>query len=143
MSGSTAKKSTAWFGFLDAGEKSTAVAMDPGLDTGNASTIYLFNLKRNTFLEYKRELVEPKLRELDGQEGQLLDELQEAYISARAAFAPRGGRTAIAAERPRARKTASETANSDDDADADADDPDIPGDDEIAEDDGDWDADES
>jgi hypothetical protein len=141
MSGTTAKKSTAWFGFLDAGEKSSAVALDPGLDTGNASTMYLFNLRRNSFLEYRRDLVEPKLRALDGEDEQILNELQAAYMSARAGFAPRGGRSAIAVERPRTRKTTSQSPPEDDGVDTDEDD--IPGDGEIADDEGDWDADDS
>ncbi len=141
MGGTTAKKNTAWFGYLDAGEKSSAVATDPGLDTGNASTVYLYNLKRNAFLEYKRELVEPKLRELDAGNDAILDELQAAYLAARADFAPRGSRTAVVIERPRARKAGDDTPAKDYGADQE----DVDGSDDmgIGEDEADWDGDDS
>ena len=34
------------------------------MDTGNPKTLYLFNLIRGEILEYAREIVEDKLREL-------------------------------------------------------------------------------
>src|SRR3569623_949320 len=52
------------YGYLEAGNKSTAVVLDRTLNTGNPETLYLFNLARGEILEYSRKIVEPKLREL-------------------------------------------------------------------------------
>ena len=53
-----------WYGFLEAGDRSTPVARDPKLTTGNPDTVYMYNLQRNEIIEYKRAICEPKLREL-------------------------------------------------------------------------------
>lgn len=90
---------TTWYGYLDAGDKSSGVARDERLSTGNPATLYLFNLKRNEILEYKREIVEPKLRELGEKEKKILDELKSAYNKARKGFVPRAAKIATAAER--------------------------------------------
>lgn len=90
---------TTWYGFMDAGGKSSAVARDERLSTGNPGTLYLFNLNRNEILEYKREIVEPKLRELNEKEKKLLDDLKSAYNKARKGFVPRAAKIATAAER--------------------------------------------
>lgn len=78
-----------WFGFLDAGNNSTPVVRDDSLSTGDPSTLYLFNFARQAFREYKRELVQPKLRELSATEVSL-KELRAAFKAARANFVPRG-----------------------------------------------------
>jgi hypothetical protein len=83
-----------WFGFMNAGEKSSPVLRDNRIDTGNPETLYLFNLRRNEILEYRRDIIEPKLRELDGKEQSLPDELQSAYAEVRTHFTPRGGKVA-------------------------------------------------
>jgi hypothetical protein len=83
------KKSKIWYGFLDAGKKSSPVLMDPKLDTGDPSTLYIFNHNRNQILEYKRELIEPKLRGLNGKEATMADEIKKAYNKARKEFTPR------------------------------------------------------
>ena len=59
---------TYWYGYLEAGAKSSFVARDMQLETGNVNTIYLFNLTRGEFKEYRLDIVEPKLRELSAQE---------------------------------------------------------------------------
>ncbi len=86
MSGSAKRKSGLWFGYLDAGDKSTAVLRDDRLDTGNRKTMFLFNLARGALVEYTREIVEPKLRELKPTETKLADELDAAYAEARRAI---------------------------------------------------------
>lgn len=72
-----------WYGFLDAGEKSSPVVFDPRLDTGNPQTIYLFNLQRDMIVPYKREVVDAKLRELGTDEAALIARLKSSYTKAR------------------------------------------------------------
>jgi hypothetical protein len=84
-----------WYGYLEAGEKSSPVLLDNRLDTGSAETMYLFNLKRGAILEYKRTIIEPKLRELTADEQTLVKELKAAYIDVRSAFDPRGGKAVV------------------------------------------------
>lgn len=83
-------KPKTWFGYLDAGPKSTAVVLDEGLNTGNPNTIYLFNLSRRQIVEYSRAIAEPKLRELGAAEASVLDELKAAFAEARRDFKARG-----------------------------------------------------
>jgi len=75
-----------WYGYLNAGGKSSAVLSDPELDTGNRKTIYLFNLERNAIIEYNREIVEPKLSDLNGEAEDMTIALEAAYVRARKAF---------------------------------------------------------
>ncbi len=83
-------KDSLWFGYLEIGEKSSPVAQDPKLLTGKPDTIYLFNLQRNTIIEYKREIVESKLRPLNGNEAAVSKELKTAFTKAAKEFTPRG-----------------------------------------------------
>jgi hypothetical protein len=78
-----------WYGYLEAGEKSSHIAMDSTMDTGKPKTVYVFNLKRDQILEYSREIIEPKLRELHESEFDMLAELKKAFNKARKAFTPR------------------------------------------------------
>jgi len=75
-----------WYGYLNAGGKSSAVLSDPELDTGNRKTIYLFNLERNAIIEYNREIVEPKLSDLNGEAEDMTATLEAAYVEARKAW---------------------------------------------------------
>lgn len=84
-----------WYGYLEAGEKSSHVLQDFRLNTGNAGTLYLYNLKRNEILEYKREIITPKLRPLGKQEQKLNEQLVSAYLEVRRTFQPRGERAAV------------------------------------------------
>src|SRR3569623_3036346 len=77
-----------WYGYLEAGNKSTAEVLDRTLTTGNPETLYLFNLARGEILEYSRKIVEPKLRELKSKETELTDPLKTAYEPARSQFTP-------------------------------------------------------
>lgn len=92
---------TLWYGYLDAGERSSAVAMDNRLNTGDPTTVYIFNLQRSEIIEYKRAIVEPKLRELKGKEQELEAELKSAFRKARNGFTPRGAKVANVPEKGR------------------------------------------
>jgi len=89
-----------WFGYLEAGPKSAPVLMDERLSTstGNPATRYLYNLARNQILEYKWELVQPKLRPLKPEEQELAEQLKAGYEEARKGFSPRGVPTAPPAD---------------------------------------------
>jgi hypothetical protein len=106
MSGSSKGKKNRWYGYLEAGASSSAVLRDDGLDTGNARTLYLFNLARERILEYSREIVEPKLRELKSKESDLIAELDAAYTKARRSFKDRSTAILQIPERGAARRTA-------------------------------------
>lgn len=73
-----------------AGERSSPVLQDERLDTGNPKTFYMFNLKRGEILEYAREVVERKLRELKPDESSFIAELDAGYKKARRNFRDRG-----------------------------------------------------
>jgi hypothetical protein len=76
-----------WYGFLEAGEKSSPVVRDLSLETDNAKTVFLYNFARGIFLEYALEIVEPKLRAL--QPGDIpQQELENAFMAARKTFKP-------------------------------------------------------
>jgi hypothetical protein len=79
-----------WYGYLQAGDRSSPVIRDDRLDTGNHKTLYLFNLSRNMILEYSREVVEPKLRELKPDEAASIQKLDDAYKKVRRGFKDRG-----------------------------------------------------
>lgn len=81
-----------WYGYLDAGEKSSPVLMDQRLSTANPSTVYVFNLKRSEIIEYRRDIVEPKLRDLGEDENTTIKELKSAYTKVRSDFVPRGAK---------------------------------------------------
>jgi len=85
-------KNRLWFGFMEAGAKSSPVVIDNRLDTGKEATVYIFNQGRGEILEYRRDIVEPKLRELNDGEQKLLAELEAAFKKARNGFNPRGAR---------------------------------------------------
>lgn len=98
------KKSEPWFGMLEAGEKSSPVVRSDNFPTGNKDTIYLYNLKRDTFVEYKLEIVESKLRQLNKSEAALLEELTTAFNKAAKSFSPRGKKTVVLDEAALAEK---------------------------------------
>ncbi|WP_455221239.1 hypothetical protein [Kaarinaea lacus] len=94
------KKPKIWYGYLEAGNKSSPVLMDPKLDTANPNTLYLYNLNRDKILEYQRAIIEPKLRELNGKESDLAEELKKAFNKARKDFAPRRSSSKAIADTP-------------------------------------------
>lgn len=86
------KEKTLWYGYLNAGQKSTPIVLDHELHTGSNETIYLFNLIRGEILEYQRQIVEPKLQELSTEQTEVIKQLKAAYAKARRNFKPRGAR---------------------------------------------------
>ncbi len=90
-----------WFGYLEAGEKSSPVVMDNRLSTGQSDTIYVYNHRRGAILEYKREIAESKLRELKADEKGLTGELNTAYRKVRNGFTPRGAKISNIPEKGR------------------------------------------
>jgi hypothetical protein len=97
-------KSSCWYGYLMAGERSSPVLRDSLLDTGNAKTVYLFNLNRGEIIEYAREIVEKKLRDLKPDETSYITKLYAGYKKVRRSFKERGNRISsatVAAFRPR------------------------------------------
>ena len=100
------KKSKIWYGYLEAGTKSSPVLMDPKLDTGNPNTLYLYNLNRDKILEYQRLVIEPKLRELNGKESDLAEELKKAFNKARKDFTPRRSSSKVLTDIPATTTTA-------------------------------------
>ncbi len=92
MSTSSKRKKNLWYGYLEAGSNSSPVIRDDGLNTGNPKTVYLFNLARGRILEYAREIVEPKLRELNGKEAKAIAKLDAGFAEARRDFKDRSAR---------------------------------------------------
>ena len=83
------KQKKMWFGFLDAGTKGSPVVRDATLETGNPKTLYLFNFMKGKILEYQREIVEVKLRELEAEELAMVPQLRKAFKEVREHFEPR------------------------------------------------------
>lgn len=81
-----------WYGYLDAGEKSSPVLLDQRLSTANPNTVYVFNLQRSEIIEYRRDIIEPKLRDLGKEENSFIKELKSAYTRVRSGFVPRGAK---------------------------------------------------
>ena len=84
------KKNKYWYGFLEAGEKSSLVLRDLSLETNKADTIYLFNLLRGSILEYNKLIVESKLRSLTEDECDFIPKIESSYKEAKKSFSPRG-----------------------------------------------------
>ena len=82
---------TIWYGYLEAGDRSTPVVVDPALNIADAQNIYIYTHSRNAILEYRRDIAEPKLRELKPDEADI-GALKKAYEEARQGFAFKGGR---------------------------------------------------
>lgn len=95
------KKAQFWFGYLEAGERSSPVVRDGALDTAKTSTIYLYNHAKGKILEYQRDIVELKLRELNTSESEIINELEAAYLQAREGFTPRGALRPKTVRQPR------------------------------------------
>lgn len=115
-----------WVGYLDIGDKSSAVIRDDRLNTGNPQTVYLFNLKRNSFIEYRLDIIQPKLRELNADEAnEYSKDLNKAFTEARTSFTPRVSKVLNIPER----STSTQKKNDDEKIDIDVDDDDTDADD--------------
>ncbi|MDT8385625.1 MAG: hypothetical protein RRB22_14545 [Gammaproteobacteria bacterium] len=75
-------KQKLWYGFLEAGSKSSPVVIDHSMDTGETSSVFVYNHNRQEILKYVRELVEPKLRELTAKEKELESVLKKGFSDA-------------------------------------------------------------
>jgi hypothetical protein len=113
MSGSSKIKNPLWYGYLEAGNRSSPVIRDERLDTGSTKTVFLFNLARREILEYSRDVVEPKLRELKSSETKTIKELDEAYPEARRNFKDRRARPLNIPEQGGTARRPVETQNED------------------------------
>ena len=80
------KQNNVWYGFLEAGAKSSPVIRDDKLETGSSKTVYLFNLNQNKISEYNLQIVGSKLRDLKKDEEHLIAELDKAFPKARTEF---------------------------------------------------------
>ena len=109
MSGSSKGKKNLWYGYLEAGANSTPVLRDARLNTGNPKTVFLFNLARGRILEYSRDIVESKLRELKSRESAAIAELDAGYKEARRDFKDRSARILNIPERGGAARKASQS----------------------------------
>ena len=100
MANASKSKASLWYGYLNAGTRSSPVLKDARLDTGNPKTLYLFNLIRGEILEYTREIVEKKLRELKPAESGFIAELDAGYKEARRNFNGHGASVRNITKRP-------------------------------------------
>ena len=85
-----------WYGYLEAGEKSSPVLIDSKMDTGDAKTFYMYNLNSARIIEYKREIAEPKLRSLTSKEATWIEDLTKGYNKARKDFTTHTSRSNLA-----------------------------------------------
>jgi hypothetical protein len=95
MAGIAKGRSSCWYGYLMAGDRSSPVLRDSRLETGNPRTVYMFNLRRGEIIEYALDIVERKLRELKSNESDRIAELDAGYRKARRSFRGRGERKSI------------------------------------------------
>lgn len=100
MANESKSKAPVWYGYLDAGLRSSPVLRDACMDTGNPKTLYLFNLIRGEILEYAREIVEDKLRELKPAESGFVADLDAGYKKARRNFKDRSASISNITKRP-------------------------------------------
>lgn len=118
MTSNAKGKSSLWYGYLNAGERSSPVLRDSRLETGNPKTVYLFNLLRGEIIEYALEIVEKKLRELKPGEAARVAELDAGYKKVRRGFRARGERkgvTVLETSGPPSRKPVDQNDNDSDD----------------------------
>lgn len=113
MTGSSKVKNSLWYGYLEAGNRSSPVIRDERLDTGSVKTVFLFNLARREILEYSWEIVEPKLRELKSGEAKAIKELDAAYAEARRNFKDRRARPLNIPEHAGSARKPAESRNED------------------------------
>jgi hypothetical protein len=107
--------------YLEAGAKSSPVVFDASLSTSNDLTIYLYHQLRDQIIEYRRDIVEAKLRDLNGEEEKGIKALQQAYQKARAGFSPRGAAALEIPEKAAPQKAAA-ARNSTDESEDEGDD---------------------
>ena len=79
-------KQKLWYGFLEAGKKSSPVIIDHSMDTGEKNSVFIYNHNRQEILKYVRELAEPKLRELTAKEKELEASLKKGFTESLKTF---------------------------------------------------------
>ena len=72
-------KQKLWYGFLEAGHKSSPIVIDHNMDTGEKHTVFIYNHNKQEILKYVRDLVEPKLRELTAKEKELESLMKKGF----------------------------------------------------------------
>ena len=80
------KNKDLWCGFLEAGTKSSPILISSILETNSEKTVYMYNLSRDAIIEYQRQIVEPKIRELKAEEADLIEQLVSVYNAANKNF---------------------------------------------------------
>lgn len=65
---STMSNDKLWYGYLEAGEKSSMIIRDLSIETDTSGYLFLFNMKSGQILRYKADIVESKLRDLTPEE---------------------------------------------------------------------------
>jgi len=67
-----------WFGYLETANGKTLVVRNVLVDAEDKKSLFLYNAQRDALVEYKREIIEPKL--VTANEGEIdADELEKAY----------------------------------------------------------------
>jgi hypothetical protein len=79
-------KQKLWYGFLEAGKKSSPVIIDHSMNTGEKNSVFIYNHNRQEILKYVRELAEPKLRELTAKEKELEASLKKGFAESLKTF---------------------------------------------------------
>lgn len=75
-------KKKLWYGYLEAGDKSSPVVIDRSMDTGGKNTLFIYNHNKKEILKYVRDMVEPKLRELNAKEKEQEATLKKGFTAA-------------------------------------------------------------
>jgi len=75
------KKQKLWYGYLEAGKKSSPVVIDRNMDTGENHTVFIYNHNKKEILKYVRDMVDPKLRELTAKEKELESSMKKGFTA--------------------------------------------------------------
>lgn len=131
-----------WYGFLDAGAKSSPVVRDFSIDPGIPDALYLYSMKSGIISRYKASIVESKLRDLTpDEEKKFMAELDAGFKKVRKEFkAPVSPDNFVATPSKPAAKSAAAASSKNDDIDlagVDSDDSDMDIDTEFVTDDSD------
>lgn len=98
------KNQELWYGFLEAGTKSSPILISSILDTNSEKTVYIYNLNRDSIIEYQRQIVEPKIRELNADESNLIEDLVSGYKAARKNFVAKNKKPLFDSRTPKRQK---------------------------------------
>lgn len=98
------KNKDLWCGFLEAGTKSSPILISSILETNSEKTVYMYNLSRDAIIEYQRQIVEPKIRELKADEADLIEQLVSGYNAAKKNFSAKTRKPLIPPPAPSPKK---------------------------------------